>query len=82
MTYTKNTKKNAVLSSNIHDNPLVTAANPLLNSIPQIRHSITHPNPADLRQKLIDEIRNFEVKCQYAELPYEVIIGARYCLCT
>ncbi|MBD2810180.1 DotU family type VI secretion system protein [Xenorhabdus sp. Vera] len=82
MTYTKNTKKNAVLSSNVHDNPLVTAANPLLNSIPQIRHSTTHPNPADLRQKLIDEIRNFEVKCQYAELPYEVIIGARYCLCT
>jgi len=35
-----------------------------------------------LRQRLIDEIRQFEMHCQRAGLPYEVIIGARYCLCT
>ncbi|MGJ0628946.1 DotU family type VI secretion system protein [Xenorhabdus bovienii] len=70
------------LSGDTWDNPLVTAANPLLNSIPQIRHDTESPDPTVLRQKLIDEIRHFELKCQYAKLPYEVIIGARYCLCT
>jgi len=63
-------------------NPLVAAANPLLNAIPQIRHSVTHADPGGLRQRLIDEIRQFEMHCQRAGLPYEVIIGARYCLCT
>ncbi|MBI6550369.1 DotU family type VI secretion system protein [Xenorhabdus lircayensis] len=82
MTQKKNTNTYKVLSGNTPDNPLVTAANPLLNSIPQIRHSTMHRDPTDLRQKLIDEIRGFEVKCQHAKLSYEVIIGARYCLCT
>lgn len=63
-------------------NPLVAAANPLLNAIPQIRHSVSHPDPAGLRQHLIDEIRQFEMNCKRAGLPYESIIGARYCLCT
>ncbi len=64
------------------NNPLVAAANPLLNAIPQIRHSVSHDDQAGLRQRLIDEIRRFEVRCQRAGLPYEVIVGARYCLCT
>ncbi|HGO6777320.1 TPA: DotU family type VI secretion system protein [Klebsiella aerogenes] len=64
------------------NNPLVTAANPLLNAIPQLRHSVSHDDQAGLRQRLIDEIRRFEVRGQQAGLPYEVIVGARYCLCT
>lgn len=63
-------------------NPLVVAANPLLNAIPQIRHSVSHNDQAGLRQQLIDEIRRFEVRCQQSGLTYEVIVGARYCLCT
>ena len=39
------------------NNPLVAAANPLLNAIPQIRHSVSHDDQAGLRQQLIDEIR-------------------------
>ncbi|WP_340608943.1 DotU family type VI secretion system protein [Xenorhabdus bharatensis] len=70
------------LTDDTSDNPLVAAANPLLNTIPQIRYTISHPAPVDLRQNLIDEIRRFEVACQQANQPYEVIIGARYCLCT
>ncbi|CBA26725.1 hypothetical protein CTU_00670 [Cronobacter turicensis z3032] len=50
--------------------------------MPQIRHSVSHEDQAGLRQRLIDEIRRFEVRCQQAALPYEVIVGARYCLCT
>ncbi|AHG20852.1 hypothetical protein Z042_15495 [Chania multitudinisentens RB-25] len=64
------------------DNPLLIAANPLLNAISQIRQSATHADPAQLRQQLIDEIRRFEVRAQRENLTYEIIIGARYCLCT
>ncbi|OXH79022.1 DotU family type VI secretion system protein [Pantoea agglomerans] len=65
-----------------HQNVLVAAANPLINAIPQIRHSVSHEDPAQLRQQLIDQIRRFELSCQQSGLGYEVIIGARYCLCT
>ncbi|MDC9593286.1 DotU family type VI secretion system protein [Xenorhabdus sp. IM139775] len=71
-----------MLSGEANHNPLVAAANPLLNTIPQIRHSTVHPDPAHLRQQLINEIRRFEVECQQAKLPHAMIIGARYCLCT
>lgn len=63
-------------------NPLVVAATPLLNAIPQIRQSMSHDDPAGLRQQLIVEIRRFEVCCQTAGVLYDVIVGARYCLCT
>ncbi|MDK1254361.1 DotU family type VI secretion system protein [Cronobacter dublinensis] len=76
------TGSDAILYGASSNNPLVAAANPLLNAIPQIRHSVSHEDQAGLRQRLIDEIRRFEVRCQQAALPYEVIVGARYCLCT
>ncbi len=47
-----------------HQNVLVAAANPLINAIPQIRHSVSHEDPAQLRQQLIDQIRRFELSCQ------------------
>lgn len=47
-----------------HQNSLVAAANPLINAIPQIRHSVSHDDPARLRQQLIDQIRRFELACQ------------------
>ncbi len=64
------------------DNLLVAAANPLLNMIQVIRSQATQQNPAKLRQMLIDDIRRFEVRGQQAGLSYDVLIGARYCLCT
>ncbi|CFQ39232.1 DotU family type VI secretion system protein [Yersinia bercovieri] len=63
-------------------NSLVSAARPLLNIIAKIRQSATHDNPTQLRQHLIEEIRRFELRCQLDNLPYEITIGARYCLCT
>lgn len=63
-------------------NPLVAAANPLLDLIPQIRATSGHPSPAMLREHLVDEIRRFEQRAQQAGIGAETILGARYCLCT
>jgi len=63
-------------------NPLVAAANPLLDLIPQIRATASHPSPAMLREHLVDEVRQFELRAQQAGIPNETILGARYCLCT
>ncbi|NLP32208.1 MAG: type VI secretion system protein TssL, partial [Oligella ureolytica] len=63
-------------------NPLVAAANPLLVLIPQIRNSKTHENLDLLRERLVDEIRQFELRAQHAGVSNETILGARYCLCT
>lgn len=63
-------------------NTLVAAANPLLVLIPQIRSTRSHPSPSDLRVRLIDEIRQFELRAQHAGISNETILGARYCLCT
>jgi len=38
-------------------NPLVAAANPLLNLVPQIRSTVHHPNPAWLREHRIPVYR-------------------------
>lgn len=64
------------------ENPLLAAAAPLLNAIVQIRLAATHDDPAGLRQQLVDEIRLFETRCKQAGLPFDMIIGARYCLCS
>jgi len=64
------------------ENPLLVAAAPLLNAIVQIRLAATHDDPAGLRQQLVDEIRQFEARCKQAGLPFDMIIGARYCLCS
>lgn len=63
-------------------NPLVAAANPLLNLLPQIRSTVHHPNPTWLREHLVAEIRQFETRAQEAGASAESIVGARYCLCT
>lgn len=63
-------------------NPLVAAANSLLVLIPQIRATPAHPSPQLLREHLLDEVRQFEMRAQQAGIPNETILGARYCLCT
>lgn len=65
-----------------NDNLLLNAAAPILNAVVRIRQAATHDDPAGLRQLLIEEIRFFEQRCKQAGLPFEMIIGARYCLCS
>jgi type VI secretion system protein ImpK len=63
-------------------NPLVIAANPLLNAIPQLRASVQHPNPAALRDSLVRGVREFEARARAAGATTESVIPARYALCT
>ena len=75
------------LRSNLPDvvsggNPLVAAANQLLNLIPQIRAMVTNEDPRALQQLLLEHIREFEQRAGASGVPMETIIGARYCICT
>src|SRR5712691_8468682 len=63
-------------------NPLVAAANSLLNVVPQMRSSVEHPNPAALRESLAQGIRQFEARARAAGVSTEKIVAARYALCT
>src|SRR5215813_482587 len=63
-------------------NPLVAAANPILNIIPQLRASMEHPDPNALPERLAHGIRDFEARARAAGAPTEKIIAARYALCT
>ncbi|WP_280190984.1 DotU family type VI secretion system protein [Delftia sp. PS-11] len=63
-------------------NPLVAAANQLLNLIPQIRAMVTNQDPRALQQMLLEHIRDFEQRAGASGVPMETIIGARYCICT
>jgi type VI secretion system protein ImpK len=76
-----------LLLSNLPDvfsggNPLVAAANQLLNLIPQIRAMVTNDDPRALQQLLLEQIQQFERRAGASGVPMETIIGARYCLCT
>jgi type VI secretion system protein ImpK len=63
-------------------NPLVAAANPLLNVIPQLRTSAQHPNPTALRDRLAQGVRQFEAQARASGFSTEKIVAARYALCT
>jgi len=63
-------------------NPLVAAANPLLNLIPQIRSTLAHPDPDGLRDFLLRAIGEFEQEARKRGVAQEGILVARYAICT
>jgi type VI secretion system protein ImpK len=63
-------------------NPLVAAANPLLDLVPQLRATLQHPDPMGLRDALVRDIKAFEAKARAAGIAPEAVVGARYALCT
>ena len=63
-------------------NPLIAAANRLLNVLPQLRSSVQHPNPTALRDSLAQDVRQFEAQARAAGVPTEKVVAARYALCT
>lgn len=63
-------------------NPLVAAANRILNLAPQLRGSLSHPDPQGLREYLLREIAEFEQEARRNSVAPEQIMVARYALCT
>jgi type VI secretion system protein ImpK len=63
-------------------NPLVAAANPLLDLVPQLRASLTHRDPAALRDMFARGVREYERRAGEAGISQEKIIAGRYVLCT
>jgi type VI secretion system protein ImpK len=63
-------------------NPLVGAANPLLTLAMQLRSSPTVGDLERLRDTLTRSIREFEASARAKSVRPEVVMAARYCLCT
>jgi type VI secretion system protein ImpK len=63
-------------------NPLVALANPLLALVPQIRSSVSHPDPAGLRETLVQQLSAFEEAAAKRGIKPETVLVARYALCT
>nr|WP_229506860.1 type IVB secretion system protein IcmH/DotU [Pseudoduganella rivuli] len=63
-------------------NPLVGAANPLLDLVVPLRVMATHPNIEGLRSQLVSAIKKFETDAKAAGCAQEAIAVARYSLCT
>ena len=63
-------------------NPVVMAANPVLNLVPQIRNTAQLNDAAQLREFLISKVQGFEKTARGLGVSPESIVGARYCLCT
>ena len=63
-------------------NPLVRAANPLLDLVPPLRRMASHPDVEALRMQLIQAIKTFETAAKAAHVNHDQIAAARYSLCT
>lgn len=63
-------------------NPLTSAATTLLALIAQLRDSASHPDPESLFQHISREVQQFEAIARSKGEPADVILGARYVLCT
>ncbi len=62
-------------------NPLLEAANPILGAVPQIRHTLRHPDPAGLREMLGEQLESFEANASLAGIKEETIEVVRHALC-
>ena len=63
-------------------NALVRAANPLLDLVVPLRHTLQPPDLNGLRERLAQAIRTFEQEAQASGVPAESVAAARYALCT
>jgi len=61
--------------------PLIAAAAPLLQLLARLRNTYSQPDPAELHDKAVRQIRAFEVAAREAGVPAEQIKPAHYALC-
>lgn len=63
-------------------NPLVNAASTLIAVFEKTRQSMSHPDVGGLHQRLANEIRAFEAKARDMGMRQEIVLSARYLLCS
>lgn len=63
-------------------NPLVNAASTLIAVFEKTRQSINHADVGGLHQRLTNEIKAFEAKARDIGVRQEIILSARYLLCS
>ena len=63
-------------------NPLVNTAATLIAVFEKTRQAVTHPDVGGLHQRLTNEIRMFEENARQIGLKPEIILAARFCICT
>lgn len=63
-------------------NPLVNAASTLIAVFEKTHKSLSHPNVGGLHQRLVNEIKAFETKAKEQGIKPEIVLSARYILCT
>ena len=63
-------------------NPLVNTASTLIAVFEKTHKSMSHPNVGGLHQRLVNEIKAFETKAKEIGIKPEVVLSARYILCT
>ena len=63
-------------------NPLVRAANPLLDLVVPLRFTTAAPDMELLRRRLTEEVQAFEAAARAAHADPETVAAARYALCT
>jgi type VI secretion system protein ImpK len=71
----------AVESVAIGVDPLVAAAAPLLQLIARLRNTAHQPDPADLRERAVGVMRQFEQRVRDSGIPIEQLRPAHYALC-
>jgi type VI secretion system protein ImpK len=61
--------------------PLIEAAAPLLQLLGRLRNTYSPPDPGDLRERAIQQIRTFEQSSRDAGVPLDQLRPAHYALC-
>lgn len=63
-------------------NPLVNAASALITVFERIRYTPSHSDVDGLYQRLVNEIKTFEGQLRSQQVKPEIVLAARYSLCT
>jgi type VI secretion system protein ImpK len=62
-------------------NPLIEAAAPLLQLLGRLRNTFSQPDPSELRERAIQQIRAFEQAARDTGVPMDQLRPAHYALC-
>jgi len=63
-------------------NPLVNASAMLIAVFTKTRETVSHANVGELHQQLVNELKLFETRSKEAGIRPEIVLAARYLLCT